>query len=142
VVADDPIMMNIKPGQHGSTFGGNPLACKVALASLQVLIDEKLAENSFNMGTIFRDKLQHIDSAKEVIQIVRGKGLLNAIVIKERPSGKEAWDFCLLMKEKGLLAKPTHGDIVRLAPPLVMNEKQLLECVQIIKETVDIFSKM
>ena len=133
VLADDHIMMCIKPGEHGSTFGGNPLACKVAKSALDVIIDEKLSDNADRLGKIFRKELKLIDS--EMISLVRGKGLLNAIVIKPK-NGKEAWDVCMKMRDNGLLAKPTHGDIIRFAPPLVINEEQLMECVNIIKNTI------
>ncbi len=133
VLADDHIMMCIKPGEHGSTFGGNPLACKVAKSALDVIIDEKLSENADRLGKIFRKELKLIDS--EMISLVRGKGLLNAIVIKPK-NGKEAWDVCMKMRDNGLLAKPTHGDIIRFAPPLVINEEQLMQCVNIIKKTI------
>ena len=133
VLADDEIMMCIKPGEHGSTFGGNPLACKVAKAALDVIIDEELSENAYKLGKIFRKELELIES--EMISLVRGKGLLNAIVIKPK-NGKEAWDVCIRMRDNGLLAKPTHGDIIRFAPPLVINEEQLMECVNIIKTTL------
>jgi ornithine--oxo-acid transaminase len=136
VLADDEIMLTIKPGEHGSTYGGNPLACKVAIAALDVLMEEKLAEKAFYLGNIFRDELRNINS--ELITIVRGKGLLNAIVVKPK-DGKEAWDLCLALKENGLLAKPTHGDKIRFAPPLVMTEEQLMECVDIIKRTIKEF---
>ena len=118
VLADDEIMLTIKPGQHGSTFGGNPLAAKVAIASLQVLKEEKLAENADKMGKYFRQEMQKIVDELEIVTLVRGKGLLNAIVIKPTKSGKTAWDVCVEFKENGLLAKPTHGDIIRFAPPL------------------------
>lgn len=131
VLADDDIMLTIKPGEHGSTFGGNPLACKVAIAALDVIKNEKLAENSEKLGKIFRDEIKKIKS--DMIELVRGKGLLNAVVIKPK-NGKEAWDVCLAMKEKGLIAKPTHGHIIRFAPPLVITEAQLLEAVGLIKE--------
>jgi ornithine--oxo-acid transaminase len=133
VLADDDIMLCIKPGEHGSTFGGNPLACKVAIASLKVIKDEDLAERAFELGNIFRDELRKIESP--MIQLVRGKGLLNAMVIKPT-DGKEAWDVCLKMRDNGLLAKPTHGDIIRFAPPLVISEGQLMEAVEIIKESI------
>ena len=133
VLADDHIMMCIKPGEHGSTFGGNPLACKVAKAALDVIIDEELSENANRLGKIFRKELKLIES--DMISIVRGKGLLNAIVIKPK-NGKEAWDVCIKMRDNGLLAKPTHGDIIRFAPPLVITEDQLIECVNIIKTTL------
>ena len=133
VLADDHIMMCIKPGEHGSTFGGNPLACKVAKAALDVIIDEELSENANRLGKIFRKELELIES--DMISLVRGKGLLNAIVIKPK-NGKEAWDVCIKMRDNGLLAKPTHGDIIRFAPPLVITEEQLIECVNIIKTTL------
>ena len=133
VLADDDVMLCIKPGEHGSTFGGNPLACKVAKAALEVVIEENLAENAFRLGKIFRREMRAIDT--DMITLVRGKGLLNAIVIKPK-NGKEAWDVCLRLRDNGLLAKPTHGDIIRFAPPLVMTEAQLMECVEIIKKTI------
>ena len=133
VLADDEIMLTIKPGQHGSTYGGNPLACAVAMVSMEVVKDENLAENALRLGEILRSELKAIKS--EMITVVRGKGLLNAIVIKPVNS-KNAWDVCLKMAENGLLAKPTHGDIIRFAPPLVITENQMLECVEIIKKTM------
>lgn len=134
VLADDVIMMTIHPGQHGSTFGGNPLACAVAMTAMQVLIEEKLAENAEIMGQMLRDALSTMSS--EYIHIVRGKGLLNAIVVNDNYNGKSAWDFCLALKENGLLAKPTHGDKIRFAPPLVINKTQMEECIAIIKKTI------
>jgi len=131
VLADDEIMLTIKPGEHGSTFGGNPLACKVAIAALNVIKDEKLAENAEKMGKIFRDEMNSIKS--EMIELVRGKGLLNAVVIRNKP-GKTAWDVCMAMAEKGVLAKPTHGNIIRFAPPLVITEAELREAIGRIKE--------
>jgi ornithine--oxo-acid transaminase len=136
VLADDEIMLTIKPGEHGSTFGGNPLACKVAIAALDVIRDEKLAENAERLGEIFRSEFRNIKS--DMIELVRGKGLLNAVVIKPR-NGKEAWDVCLAMKEKGVIAKPTHGHIIRFAPPLIINEKQLMEAIGLIKEAFKLF---
>ncbi|MBK7851089.1 MAG: ornithine--oxo-acid transaminase [Bacteroidetes bacterium] len=136
ILANDDIMLCIKPGQHGSTYGGNPLAAKVAIASLEVLRDEKLAENANRLGKILLDELKSI--RHEMIQLVRGKGLFCAMVIKPY-KGKDAWDVCLALKENGLLAKPTHGDIIRFAPPLIINEKQLRECVDIIKSTIEKF---
>ncbi len=133
VLADDEIMLVIKPGEHGSTFGGNPLACKVAVSALEVVKDEKLAERSEKLGQLFRTELAKIDS--DMIELIRGKGLLNAIVIKPK-NGKEAWDVCVKMKENGLLAKPTHQHIIRFAPPLVITEEQILEAVEIIKKTL------
>jgi ornithine--oxo-acid transaminase len=132
VLADDDIMLCIKPGEHGSTYGGNPLGCKVAIAALEVIEEEGLAENAYRLGKIFREGLEKIQS--ERIELVRGKGLLNAIVIKPI-GGKTAWDVCLAFKERGLLAKPTHEHIIRFAPPLVMTEAQLKEAIQIIKST-------
>ncbi len=133
VLADDQVMMCIKPGEHGSTFGGNPIANKVAMVALDVIKEEKLAENSERLGKILRKELKAIDS--DMITLVRGKGLLNAIVIKPK-NGKEAWDVCLKLRDNGLLAKPTHGDIIRFAPPLVMKEEQLMECITIIKKSI------
>jgi ornithine--oxo-acid transaminase len=130
VLADDDIMLVIKPGEHGSTFGGNPVAAKVAIAALEVVKDEKLAERAEYLGKIFRDEMKSIDS--EMISIVRGKGLLNAVVIKPK-NGKEAWDVCMEMAKEGVLAKPTHGDIIRFAPPLVITEEQLREGIERIK---------
>lgn len=131
VLADNEIMLTIKPGEHGSTFGGNPIASKVAIAALEVIKNEKLAENAERLGKIFREELSSIKS--EMIELVRGKGLLNAVVIKPK-GGKTAWDVCLAMKDLGLIAKPTHGNIIRFAPPLVINEKQLREAMEIIKK--------
>ncbi len=129
VLADDFIMMNIKPGEHGSTYGGNPLACAVAISALTVIKEEKLAENSEAMGQLLRNELSKLNSP--YIKTIRGRGLLNAIVINH-PNPEAAWDLCLILKEKGLLAKPTHGDKIRFAPPLVINQAQILECVGII----------
>ncbi len=136
VLADDEIMLTIKPGEHGSTYGGNPLACAVGMASLQVLLQENLAENAAHMGEILRAELSNIDH--EMLTLVRGKGLLNAIVIKPH-KGKDAWDVCVKLAENGLLAKPTHGDIIRFAPPLVINEEQLYDCIGIIKKSIESF---
>jgi len=136
VLADDEIMLCIKPGEHGSTFGGNPLACSVAMAAMDVIKDENLSANAARLGEILRRELRSISS--EMISVVRGKGLLNAIVIKPK-DGKDAWDVCLKLAENGLLAKPTHGDIIRFAPPLVITEDQLMECAGIIKETISKF---
>jgi len=133
VLADDEVMLVIKPGEHGSTFGGNPLACKVAVAALKVLKEEKLSENAERLGKIFREEISKIKS--DMIELVRGKGLLNAIVIKPK-NGKDAWAVCLKMKENGLLAKPTHGHIIRFAPPLVITEEQLKEAIAIIKKSI------
>ncbi|MCF6184370.1 MAG: ornithine--oxo-acid transaminase, partial [Bacteroidales bacterium] len=133
VLADDDIMLVIKPGEHGSTFGGNPLAGKVAIAALEVIKEERLAENAERLGKIFREELRKIDS--DMIELIRGKGLLNAMIIKPK-NGKEAWDVCLKLRDNGLLAKPTHGHIIRFAPPLVINEEQIREAADIIKKTI------
>lgn len=133
VLADDDIMMVMKPGEHGSTFGGNPIAAKVAIAALEVIKDENLAKNAEKLGNLFREEIRKIDS--KMIKLVRGKGLLNAIVM-EPQNGKDAWDICIALKDNGLLAKPTHGDKIRFAPPLVISEKQLIECIDIIKNTL------
>ena len=133
VLSNNEVMMCIRPGEHGSTFGGNPLANKVAIAALEVIKSEKLAGNSERLGKILRRGLEKIDT--DMITLVRGKGLLNAIVIKPK-NGKDAWDVCLKLKDNGLLAKPTHGDIIRFAPPLIITEEQLLECILIIKKTI------
>lgn len=133
VLCDDEIMMTIKPGEHGSTYGGNPLACAVAMAALQVLKDENMCANAEAMGKLLRSELENLNSP--YISIVRGKGLLNAIVIKhDHPNA--AWELCLLLKENGLLAKPTHGDKIRFAPPLCITEKQVMECVGIIDKSL------
>ena len=135
VLADNEIMMTIKPGEHGSTYGGNPLASKVAIVSLQVLKDEKMAGNAATMGNLLREELKKIDSLH--IAMVRGKGLLNAIVIDHR-NNNAAWELCLALKENGLLAKPTHGDKIRFAPPLVINKEQIMECVEIIRKSLSV----
>lgn len=131
VLANDDVMLCIKPGEHGSTYGGNPLACRVALAALQILKDENLSENADILGKKLRSALETLPKTK--IELVRGKGLLNAIVINSK---YDAWDVCLKLKENGLLAKPTHGDIIRFAPPLVITENQINECFEIIKKTI------
>ena len=137
VLADDEIMLTIKPGQHGSTFGGNPLACAVCIASLEVIKEEKLAENAERLGELFRAEMRKLQSERpDLISLVRGKGLLNAVVIKPTNDGRTAWDVCINLKENGLLAKPTHGDIIRFAPPLVITKDQLIECVNIIRKTI------
>ncbi len=139
-LANDNIMLTIKPGQHGSTFGGNPLACKVAVASLKVLIEEKLAENAFAMGAYFRSEVQKMVNEFEHLTLVRGKGLLNAIVIKPAKSGKTAWDVCVALKENGMLAKPTHGDIIRFAPPLVITKDEIDFAISIIRKVLKDFN--
>jgi len=136
VLADDDIMLTIKPGEHGSTFGGNPLAAKVAIAALEVVREEKLAEKAERLGKIFRDEMRSVKS--EMIELVRGKGLLNAIVIRPK-NGKEAWDVCLAMMEQGVLAKPTHGHIIRFAPPLVITEEQLRDAIARIAKAIKQF---
>jgi len=136
VLADDEIMLTIMPGEHGSTFGGNPLAAKVAIAALEVIKNEKLAENSDRLGKIFRDEMKSIKS--DMIELVRGKGLLNAVVIRPK-NGKTAWDVCLAMKDAGLIAKPTHEHIIRFAPPLVITGLQLMEAIGIIKKAFKLF---
>ncbi|HEX2963895.1 MAG TPA: ornithine--oxo-acid transaminase [Ignavibacteriales bacterium] len=138
VLADDDIMLTIKPGEHGSTFGGNPLAAKVAIASLKVVKDENLAQRASELGELFREEIRKIPS--DMIELVRGKGLLNAIVIKPM-NGKEAWDVCLKMRDNGLLAKPTHQHIIRFAPPLVITKEQIMESVDIIKKSILEMSK-
>jgi len=139
VLANDEIMNVIKPGQHGSTFGGNPLAAAVAIAALDVVIDEKLAENAERLGKLFREEMNKYIANSNICTLVRGKGLLNAIVINDSEDSNTAWNICLRLRDNGLLAKPTHGNIIRFAPPLVMNEQQLLECVTIITQTLKEF---
>lgn len=141
VLANDAIMNVIKPGQHGSTFGGNPVAAAVAIAALKVVADEKLAENAERLGHIFRTQIGNYIETSNIASLVRGKGLLNAIVINDTEESDTAWNICMKMAENGLLAKPTHGNIIRFAPPLVMNEEQLLDCVNIIIKTLKEFEK-
>ncbi|MDM9631976.1 ornithine--oxo-acid transaminase [Robiginitalea aurantiaca] len=136
VLANDEIMEVIRPGNHGSTFGGNPLACAVAVAALEVVREERLAERAERLGQIFRDKMKEIIQETNLVKLVRGKGLLNAIVINDTEDSSTAWEICVALKENGLLAKPTHGNIIRFAPPLVMTEEQLEECVEIIRKTL------
>ncbi|PWW17102.1 MULTISPECIES: ornithine--oxo-acid transaminase [unclassified Chryseobacterium] len=136
VLANDNIMNVIKPGQHGSTFGGNPIACAVAVAALDVVADEKLSERAEELGKLFRAEIEKLIEKTDLITKVRGKGLLNAILINDTPDSSTAWNLCLQLKENGLLAKPTHGNIIRLAPPLVITEEQLLDCVKIIEKTI------
>lgn len=136
VLSNNEIMLTLKPGQHGSTFGGNPLACAVARTALQVIVEENLAENSFKMGSIFREKMTAICQKKDLIESVRGKGLLNAIVINDSTDSETAWNLCLALKENGVLAKQTHGNIIRFAPPLVIREDELNEAIQIIEDTI------
>ncbi|MFM7629272.1 MAG: ornithine--oxo-acid transaminase [Algoriphagus sp.] len=136
VLANDPIMNVIKPGQHGSTFGGNPVAARVAMTALEVVRDEKLAQNARHLGDLFRSRMQVLVDKYHVLSLVRGKGLLNAVVINDSSESSTAWDICVKLAEAGLLAKPTHGNIIRFAPPLVMTEEQLHECVDIIESVV------
>jgi ornithine--oxo-acid transaminase len=139
VLADDDIMLCIKPGEHGSTFGGNPLACKVAQSALEVVIEEDLAKNAAELGEVFRSELSKRLLDNKLVKLIRGKGLLNAIVINDTEDSSTAWDICLALRDNGLLAKPTHGNIIRFAPPLVINKKQLLFCVDIIVNTLNNF---
>lgn len=141
VLANDSIMNVIKPGQHGSTFGGNPIAAAVAIASLEVVTDEKLAENAEKLGKLFRSEIGKYIETSNIATLVRGKGLLNAIVINDTEESDTAWNICMALRDNGLLAKPTHGNIIRFAPPLVMNEEQLLDCVRIITMTLKQFEK-
>jgi len=136
VFTRDEIMLTIKPGEHGSTYGGNPMACAVTVAALEVVKNENLAENSERMGKRFRARMQKLVDSSNIVTLVRGKGLLNAIIIKPMADGKTAWDVCVRLKENGLLAKPTHGDIIRFAPPLIITEEQLDECCSIIEQTI------
>lgn len=141
VLADDEIMLVIKPGEHGSTFGGNPLAAAVVVEALQVIEDENLADHSTQLGEIFRDRMNRLIDKAKLISLVRGKGLLNAVVINDTPESETAWNLCLKFAEHGLLAKPTHGNIIRLAPPLVITEEQLHECCDIIESVILTYSK-
>ena len=139
VLCDDPIMLCIKPGEHGSTFGGNPLSAAVATEALKVILDEGLIENAYNLGNIFREELQKFTKNSDLVKLVRGKGLLNAIVINDTPKSDTAWNICIKLRDNGLLAKPTHGNIIRFAPPLVITEEQLNECILIITDTLRSF---
>ena len=141
VFADDHIMEVIRPGEHGSTFGGNPVAAKVAMAALEVVKDENLAENAETLGQLFRAEMNKFIETNDLVKLVRGKGLLNAIVINDTEDSSTAWDICMKLRDNGLLAKPTHGNIIRFAPPLVMTEEQLLDCVSIIAKTIGEFKK-
>ena len=136
VLASDEIMLTIRPGEHGSTYGGNPLACAVAMAALEVVEEEKLVENAYRLGETFRERMGNLVQKSDFVKLVRGKGLLNAIVINDTEESETAWNICLRLKENGLLAKPTHGNIIRFAPPLVMTEAQLQECCDIIEKTI------
>jgi len=141
ILSSNEIMLTIKPGEHGSTFGGNPLACEVAIAALEAVIKENMAENAYNLGNIFREEINKFIKNSSIAKLVRGKGLLNAIVITDDKGGDTAWNICISMAEKGLLAKPTHGNIIRFAPPLIINEDQLRDCIKIITTTLKEFDK-
>ncbi len=141
VLANNSVMNVIQPGQHGSTFGGNPLACAVAIAALEVVEKEQLSERAEKLGQLFRDEINKLIEKTDLITKVRGKGLLNAILINDTPESSTAWELCLRLRDNGLLAKPTHGNIIRLAPPLVITEEQLLACVKIIEKTVEEFGR-
>ena len=141
VLADDHIMEVIKPGQHGSTFGGNPIAGEVAIAALEVVQEERLAVNARKLGEIFRREMADLANQSDLVSSVRGKGLLNAVLINDTEESSTAWDICVALKDNGLLAKPTHGNIIRFAPPLVMNEEQLMDCIRIIQNTILEFKK-
>ena len=141
VLADDDVMLCIGPGEHGSTFGGNPLACHVAKAALEVIVEENLADNALRLGDRFRAAMRDLIAESDLLTLVRGKGLLNAVVINDTPDSSTAWDLCVALKENGLLAKPTHGNIIRFAPPLVLTREQLDECIAIIRKTVLDFKK-
>lgn len=141
VLANSEIMDVIRPGQHGSTFGGNPIAAKVAIAALTVVEEENLAKNAQELGKLFRNEMNRIISQTDLIVSVRGKGLLNAIIVNDTPDSETAWNLCLALKENGLLAKPTHGNIIRFAPPLVMTEAQLMDCVRIIEKSIMEFKR-
>jgi len=141
VLADDEIMLTIKPNEHGSTFGGNPLACRVAVAALEVVLEEKLAENAFRLGALFRQRMDALRQRCTLIKEVRGKGLLNALVINDSPQSRTATEICLALMDNGLLAKPTHGNIIRMAPPLIITEAQLQECCDIIETTILTYEK-
>ncbi|WP_340074793.1 ornithine--oxo-acid transaminase [Leptobacterium sp. I13] len=141
VLADDAVMGVIKPGQHGSTFGGNPVAAAVAIAALEVVEEEQLAQNARELGELFRSEMNKYIESSKIVKLVRGRGLLNAIVINDSPDSSTAWDICVALKENGLLAKPTHGNIIRFAPPLVMTREELLDCVSIITDTLKRFER-
>jgi ornithine--oxo-acid transaminase len=128
--------MVIKPGEHGSTFGGNPIAGEVAIAALEVVRDENLAQNARRLGNIFRAEMRKLIEETDLVTLVRGRGLLNAIIVNDTPNSPTAWNICVELKNNGLLAKPTHGNIIRFAPPLVMTEEQLMECISIIRKTI------
>ena len=139
ILSSDEVMLTIKPGEHGSTFGGNPLACEVAIAALEVIQNENMIDNADSLGKIFRNEINNFIKSSSIARLVRGKGLLNAIVINDKESGDTAWRICMSMALKGLLAKPTHGNIIRFAPPLIINEEQLKDCIKIITSTLKEF---
>ena len=141
ILSSNEIMLTIKPGEHGSTFGGNPLACEVAIAALEVMVDENMIDNAERLGEVFREEINNFIKTSTIAKLVRGKGLLNAIVINDDEDGDTAWNICMSMADKGLLAKPTHGNIIRFAPPLIINDEQLRECVKIITTTLKEFDK-
>lgn len=141
ILANNEIMDVITPGTHGSTYGGNPLACRVAIAALEVIDNEHLTQNARRLGKIFRSEMQKLIDSSDLVVKVRGRGLLNAIVINDSPESDTAWNICLRLRDNGLLAKPTHGNIIRFAPPLVMTEEQLLDCISIIKKTISEYQK-
>ena len=141
ILSSDEVMLTIKPGEHGSTFGGNPLACEVAIAALEVIQNENMIDNADRLGKIFRNEINNFIKNSSIARLVRGKGLLNAIVINDKESGDTAWRICMSMALKGLLAKPTHGNIIRFAPPLIINEEQLKDCIKIITSTLKEFEK-
>jgi len=141
ILSSDEVMLTIKPGEHGSTFGGNPLACEVAIAALEVIQNENMIDNADRLGKIFRNEISNFIKSSSIARLVRGKGLLNAIVINDNESGDTAWRICISMASKGLLAKPTHGNIIRFAPPLIISEEQLKDCIKIITSTLKDFEK-
>ena len=141
VFANDAIMGVITPGSHGSTFGGNPIAAAVAIAALEVVQEENLAANAERLGQLFRKEISAFARGNDLVNLVRGKGLLNAILINDTEESSTAWDICIKLRDNGLLAKPTHGNIIRFAPPLVMTEAELMDCVSIIKKTISEFKK-
>jgi ornithine--oxo-acid transaminase len=141
ILSSDEVMLTIKPGEHGSTFGGNPLACEVAIAALDVIQKENMIENAEKLGKTFRKEINDFIKNSSITKLVRGKGLLNAIVINDNENGDTAWKICMSMAEKGLLAKPTHGNIIRFAPPLIINEEQLKDCIKIIIKTLKEFEE-
>ncbi len=138
ILADDPVMLSIQPGEHGSTFGGNPLACKVAMKALEVLKEEGMVENARHLGRIFREELRPMVDRCDYLEEVRGKGLMNALVIQEEGDGPSAWEVCLNLRDNGLLAKPTHGNIIRFTPPLVITEEEIREAAAIVRDTLGV----